>query len=125
MPEFTQDLFDSICEQIAQGKSLQSICKSKSMPSTTSVMKWLAKDENLVAQYARARELQAEYFADAVVQIADDKKLAPEHKRVMIDARKWVAGKQAPKKYGEKLDANINHSGGVRLTVSTGVPDDE
>ena len=88
-------------------------------------MKWLAKDENLVAQYARARELQAEYFADAVVQIADDKKLAPEHKRVMIDARKWVAGKQAPKKYGEKLDANINHSGGVRLTVSTGVPDDE
>ncbi len=39
----------------------------------------------------------------------------PNRARVRIDARKWVASKLAPKKYGERLD--VSHSGNLNLTA--------
>jgi hypothetical protein len=104
MAKFSQELFDTICERIAQGESLRRICEDKDMPSVTAVNKWLAKDEGeLVAQYARARESQADHFVDEIVGIADTAEDA-QVARLQIDARKWVAGKMRPKKYGDKLD---------------------
>jgi hypothetical protein len=64
---------------------------------------WLALDAEFAAQYARAREEQADYYADEIIEIADtaeDANLA----RLRIDARKWKASKLRPKKYGEKID---------------------
>ena len=77
----------------------------------------------------RARELQAEYLIDEIVEIADDgsndymqKKHGPvvdqEHmgrSRLRIDTRKWAASKLAPKKYGDKLD--LNHAGGLSVKI--------
>jgi hypothetical protein len=143
MARFSQKLFDTICERIAQGQSLREISKDPDMPSQVSFFKWVGNDEKLAKQYARAREAQADLIFDEILEIADDARndymartedgedfqtLNHEHvqrSRLRIDARKWMAGKLAPKKYGDKLEANLNHSGGVRLTVSTGVPDDE
>lgn len=34
MPKFSQELFDTICERIADGESLSAICESKDMPAT-------------------------------------------------------------------------------------------
>jgi len=31
-----------------------------------------------------------------------------EHRRLRIDTRKWAAAKMAPKKYGEKSNADVN-----------------
>ena len=50
----------------------------------------------------RAREKQADFCAGEIVTIADtepDAAIA----RVRIDARKWVASKLRPKRYGDKL----------------------
>ena len=121
---FTQEIFDTICEEIAKGKSLRSICKRDDMPSTSGVMKWLKNDEHgsLVEQYARARELQADYLADEILDIADNAandwmeahgsddaayRINGEHiqrSKLRIDSRKWLAGKLRPKVYGDKLD---------------------
>ena len=43
--------------------------------------------------------------------------------RNRIDTRKWIAAKLKPKKYGDKVD--VNHGGGISLTVSTGIPDEQ
>jgi hypothetical protein len=67
------------------------------------------------AQYARAREDQAEAHADRIIEIADDETIDANHKRIMVDARKWVASKLKPKRYGDKLD--LEHKGEVGLTV--------
>jgi len=92
-----------ICLEIAEGKSLRNICLADDMPNADTIRVWLALDAEFSAQYARAREEQADYYADEIIEIADtaeDANLA----RLRIDARKWKASKLRPKKYGEKLD---------------------
>lgn len=76
------------------------------MPSFSTIKAWLAQDSEFSAQYARAREGQADTLADELVEIADEEP-DPQRARVRIDARKWYASKLQPKKYGDKLDMNV------------------
>lgn len=125
---FTQAKADLICERLATGESLRSICSSDDMPSQTSVFRWLRDNESFREQYARAREDQAETIFDEMLDIADDSSLDRipgkeggsivdldhiQRSRLRIDARKWVLGKLAPKKYGERQ--HIEHSGSITL----------
>lgn len=103
MPKFSQDLFDTICERIAEGESLNAICTSDDMPNIATVFRWLGNDTELSDKYARAREAQSDKFVDEIVAIADEAE-DPQLARLQIDARKWVAGKMRPKKYGDKID---------------------
>lgn len=120
--DYCDCLADLICERIADGESLRAICRDKSLPSKATVFRWLAGNEAFQDQYARAREAQADSLFDDVLEIADDSRndwmerngegdvgwvLNGDHiqrTRVRIDARKWMAGKLRPKKYGEKVD---------------------
>lgn len=134
MAEFSPELFDRICERIAEGESLRSICQDEDMPSTTAVKKWLIKDDGgaLVAQYTRAREMQADTLFEDILDISDDARndwmqregegasgyeLNGEHiqrSRLRVDTRKWMAGKLRPKVYGDKVDL----TGNVGFTVT-------
>lgn len=90
---------------------------------------WLGKDPVFVEQYARAREEQADTYADEIVAIADEPpdlvekrnedgetvevaldSAAIARQRLRIDARKWVASKLKPKKYGDKVDVGLSGS---------------
>lgn len=105
--KFSQEIFDTICERIAGGESLRSICLDDDMPTWKSVIRWLGDPKNgsLRDQYARAREEQADKLFDEIVEIADTSGSEDVQKaRLRIDARKWVAGKLRPKKYGERLE---------------------
>ena len=95
---------DEILKRIAKGESLRSICEDDWMPSRESVRRWLDDDADFCAQYARARELQADHYADETLEIAAS--ATPETvqvARLQIDTRKWMAGKLRPKVYGEKI----------------------
>ena len=127
---FTQEIADKICESIADGLSLRTICKDENMPSRATVFKWLNDIDGFSNQYARAREEQAETMADEIVGIVDDasepliiddvpmmvdgkpvmvtSQVSIAHARLKMDARKWVAAKLKPKKYGDKLDVEAN-----------------
>jgi hypothetical protein len=113
---YTQELADRICERLASGESLRAICLDDGMPDGKTVRNWLSDKPDFVLQYARAREDQAEAHADRIIEIADDADIDPHHKRIMVDARKWVASKLKPKRYGDKLD--LEHKGEVGLTVN-------
>ncbi len=43
---FSQEIAEAICERLASGESLNSMCKDDNLPSITTVMNWLAKGEN-------------------------------------------------------------------------------
>ncbi|UXO93987.1 terminase small subunit [Pseudanabaena phage Pan3] len=107
---YGQETADAICERIADGESLRSICRDEEMPSTSTVCKWLGKSADFAEQYARARELQADALFDDILDIADKGLKAldsPEDRRIQIDARKWMAGKLRGK-YSDK----VKHVGG-------------
>jgi hypothetical protein len=84
------------------------------------VFRWLANEDNAEFrdQYARAREAQADKYADELVDIADEGKSEDANIiRLRMDARKWAASKLAPKKYGERLD--LNHGGSVNINIGS------
>lgn len=125
----------AICERIANGESLRQICDDEDMPACSTVFAWLGADADFSEQYARAREAQADAIFDDILSIADDARNdwmerknadgenigwaengeAIRRSQLRIEARKWMAGKLKPKKYGEKLD--VEHTGKVDLTV--------
>lgn len=122
--KFSQEIFDEICVRIAEGESLRKICKDKKMPNITTVWHWVNNNEALDKQYARAREEQAETLVDEIIDISDEKKddtyLDEEgnevinqeviaRSRLRVDARKWVASKLKPKRFGDytKIQAEV------------------
>ena len=118
---YSQELATEICQQLANGMSLRKICEQESMPAIDSVRRWLIDEDKpeFQAQYAHAREEQADFYADAIIEEADkaiDKDSAAAAK-VKVDARKWVASKLKPKRYGDKLDLDANITG--NLTIQT------
>lgn len=76
----------------------------------------LNADEALADNYARVMKIGCEPMADDILQISDDPNIDANHKRVMVDSRKWLLSKRLPKKYGDKLD--VEHSGGLSITVN-------
>ncbi|ODP39366.1 hypothetical protein [Sphingomonas turrisvirgatae] len=106
-------------ERIVAGQSLRTICVDEHMPGKSTVMDRLASDEGFRAEYEAARALQAETLAHEILEIADTPVTGVkvttkadgtiekvegdmiEHRRLQVDARKWLAGKLAPKKYGD------------------------
>lgn len=126
---FGAEVADAICERIANGESLRSICDDDDMPNKATVFRWLAKHQEFGDQYARAREIQADALFDDILSIADDARndwmerrgeddagwvANGEHiqrSRLRIEARKWMAGKLRPKKYGERIEVegNLRH----------------
>jgi len=123
--DFTQEMADLICERIADGDSLRSICDDENMPNKATVFRWLAASKEFSDQYAHARDAQADSLFDDILSIADTPMIGEkrkvkddggveistgdmiEHRRLQVDARKWMAGKLKPKKYGDKLDLNV------------------
>ena len=59
-----------ICLSIAQGNSLISTCKTLKI-SKPFVLDWLRSDPDFASHYSRAREDQADKYADEVVEISD------------------------------------------------------
>lgn len=121
---YSDDIAAHITTELVNGRSLRAICREdRGIPNVATIIRWLANPEHaeFCAQYARAREAQADILADEVVDIADVCRIGTktttkangdvetvtgdmvERARLQIDARKWFASKLAPKKYSEKL----------------------
>ncbi len=114
--DYSEELASDLCSRIAEGRSLRSVVQDDDMPSARTVYNWLAKHEEFVQQYARAKEDSAEARADQIDDIADkvlEGEYDPQAARVAIDAFKWTSGKHKPKKYGDKqqIEQTVNFGG--------------
>jgi hypothetical protein len=120
--DYTPELADTICADLAQGMSLRSVCGKEGMPCLSTVFNWLRTKPEFLQQYARAKEESADALTDEMLDIADDGdgdmtqdrhgnlKVNNENvqrARLRIDTRKWLASKLKPKKYGDKIEAAL------------------
>lgn len=132
--DYTPELCDRICAELAAGISLRTVCKPDDMPSAVTVFAWMRKYPDFLKQYEVAKTESADALAEEMLDIADDGtndwmeahdregecigyKLNGEHvqrSRLRVDTRKWIAAKLKPKKYGDKvqteLSGTINHT---------------
>ena len=145
---YDMSIADEVLDGIATGGSLREVCGKPGLPSVTTFMRWLAdeRNENLRERYARARELQAEYMAEDILSIADEEctmvkadkhgsqdddgqgntevvfdSTAVQRNRLRVDARKWLLSKLAPKKYGDKIQAEHTGANGGAIEVHSTV----
>lgn len=131
---FSREVFDAICEKLAEGRSLRSICREDDMPSIGTFLRWVDERPELADHYARARALCIDALAEDILDIADTPQMGQksvskatgleitegdmiEHRRLQVDARKWLLAKMAPKKYGDKVEQTIQGPGGSAVQI--------
>jgi len=100
---YDPEIATSILARIAAGEALTRICKSPGMPPVVAVYEWARDNPEFASAYARARDDRADTLADQITDIADDESIPPDSRGVRVDARKWVAAKLLPKRYGDKV----------------------
>lgn len=115
------------------GESLKSITAGEDMPDRSTVYRWLLAHEGFRDIYTRAREDQADTLADEIIDIADDSandlmvgengdevvnRENVNRARLRVDARKWVAAKLKPRKYGDstKITGDAEQPIALRIT---------
>lgn len=120
--DYSRETATAICVRLGLGESLREICRGDDMPDKSTVMRWLASHQEFRDQYASAREAQADYFAEEILEIADDgtndwmerqngdgttyeveNREVLNRSRLRVDTRKWLMARMAPKKYGDKV----------------------
>ena len=132
--KYSDKLADRICQKIAEGYSVRSICKEKDMVSMQTLFRWLRENDKFREQYVCACEERSYAQAEEIIDIADNatndymEKLEGDgyifnsenvqRSRLRIDTRKWLMSKMNPKVYGDKLDMTTNGNDiGVALSA--------
>ena len=110
---YTRDLGDIICDRMTEGESLRAICRDVDMPSDGAVRGWAVRDvDGFGERYRAARLLLMDYWADQIVDIADDGDLDPRDRQIRTGVRQWIMSKVS-RSYGER----IVHSGDPETPV--------
>lgn len=125
--EQRQTLIADLCDHIANGGTFREWSDRSGNPSRKTVLTWLEENEDFRNQYTRAYELQADYFAEEIIAIADDdtddwtiaertgnaivNETAIARARLQVETRKWIMGKRKPKVYGDKQSLDLTTGG--------------
>ena len=141
---YTEEIGDIICARLADGESLNAICKDERMPAESTVRSWAIDTEHPIsANYVRAREIGYYKMADEMLEIADDGtndwmvragqdeegsaySINGEHvsrSKLRVDTRKWLLSKALPKVFGDKVVSEHVGKDGEALTLGTSSQD--
>lgn len=138
----TELIINDICNRVSLGETLNEVCRDQAdfgYPPSTTFRLWVMNDTppGIAVQYARARELQWESWADMIVDDSAKSRIGEQtetdasgniikvktgdtvdRSRLAVDAKKWILSKLAPKRYGERTHSEITGLDGGPLTVS-------
>lgn len=130
---FSHDLLELILDRVANGESLSSICDAEDMPTRKTFFQWVKENPGIQAQYEFAIQMRADKLAEDILAIADDgtgdtytdadgnertNHDVVARSRLRVDARKWLASKMAPKKYGERIQQEVTGADGGPVETS-------
>ena len=124
-----QSKVDAICALVAMGDSQRAACRAVDVEEATFRL-WRRDSEEIDSQYARAVEDRAQLWAEQLVEIADTPVEARktvikpdgseeitigdaiEHRKLQIDARKWMMSRILPKQFGDKSQLEVGGPNG-------------
>jgi hypothetical protein len=100
---YTAELADVICNRMIEGESLRAIYRDVGMPSEGAVRGWAVRDvDGFGDRYRAARLLLMDFWADQIVDSADDGTLDPRDRQIRTSVRQWITSKIS-RCYGERL----------------------
>lgn len=121
--DYSEELAETICLLLAEGKSLAAVCDDEAMPHKSTVFRWLYRHAEFRDRYAYAKEISCYAVEEEAYEIADDGrndwmevhdkdgecvgyKVNGEHvqrSRLRVDTRKWFMERIAAKRFGNKV----------------------
>lgn len=124
--DYNEEIAKIICDRVATHEcGIQKLCNMyDDMPNKSTIRLWKLTHPSFSIQYANAKRLQVENYAEDIVDISDDdsgdikydkdgnESLNGEfvaRSRLRIDTRKWLASKLAPKIYGDLKKEESNN----------------
>ena len=75
---YDPDIAQQMCEQLSEGVPLREICRQDGFPAWRTVYDWMAKDAELAAAIAHARDIGYDALAEDCLRIADTPVLGEE-----------------------------------------------
>lgn len=121
----TKTQMEAICDLIASGRSLTSICdRDEALPSWRTVLRWVQEDDQAHDQYRTARALQTEVMRDQIIDLVeaplpDDPKLAMaevQRRRLEADHKDKHIRQMQPLGLRNKPEDAKNGSGTITLS---------
>lgn len=123
---FTEEKAVRICELIAGGMSVRSICAMDDMPERATFFRWLHNNPSFQNQYARATSARADAMFEEMFEIADETSLDEtgderaiaeriQRSKLRVDTRKWALARMNPRKFGERVTREVTGPGGGPL----------
>ena len=136
---YSAELADEVCALVAEGKSLRQITEQPGMPSSRrAVQHWMTRFPEFREKYECAMMLCAEFWAHEIIEISDDsagdyvitedgrRVVDNEHinrSRLKVDSRKWLLSKLLPKRYGDRIQADMKVA--VEPEALRGMPEEK
>lgn len=137
MKKYSEHIAAVICRRLAEGETLRSICRLPGMPAHSTVCGWAIGDgapSGFADRYARARSVGLDVLADEILDIANQpqtgeiitendrgREIRKEdmlgHRRLQIDARKWLLSKLRPDRYGDRMAVEGGPPGSAPIAV--------
>jgi hypothetical protein len=113
---YTREIADTICARMSEGESLRAICRDPGMPSEGTVRGWAVRDvDGFMERYRSARLLLMEYWADQIVDIADDGDLDPRDRQIRAGVRQWIMARISPRRWGDKVQVGSDPESPLRI----------
>lgn len=120
---YNEAIAHKICDLIASGVPIRTVCETKGLPAKATVMDWLKQHEDFRRAYAVAKDCAIEDIFDETLAIADADYTVPVtvggdgnativkmvdkgallQARLKIDTRFKIAAKIAPRKYSGRI----------------------
>lgn len=124
--KYTKKLGEYICEEVAKGRTMQSISDEIKIARCT-IHRWLLDDDDFWKLHQKAKEVQMQGFVDDLNQCINDdppntgdkvmNAAIMQQRRLKLDGLRWLAGKLAPRLYGDKLNVDHKVEGGATIQI--------
>jgi len=126
----TENIWSQLLPLVSDGLSLPAALAQ--LPEPRPSLWWckmaIRNDTDLDARYRAAMELRADALADEIAAIADEP--IPEHlrgadasafvqrQRMRVDAKKWLACKLFPKRWGDRVELGVDIAQRISITAA-------
>ncbi len=125
--KYSPELALTICEAVAEGKTLVEICKGTGMPHRASFARWVMLYKDVAISYQAARELSAQSLEEEALGLARSLSGPNSYTTVKVRALdiamqqlRWSATRRDPSKYGQKAKETITVPIQINTTLDLG-----
>lgn len=123
---YSAALAQKICDRLAAGEPLVSICRRRGMPSRRTIARWRLDVPGFGEDFDFAREEGCELIAVEALRIADTPQVGDKlkivgdrteitrgdllgHRKLQVDSRLRLLARWDPKHYGNKVSVDATH----------------